>query len=324
MNRSFFPGVFSIGAVAVLWVAYGFVGINLLALLMTLVVAAVYIAGAAELRGYRQDTESFGTALATLQRPPEALGHWIEGLPASLQTAVQLRVEGARVSLPAPTLAPYLVGLLVMLGMLGTFLGMVVTLNGAVFALESTADLQAIRSAFAVPIKGLGLSFGTSVAGVATSAMLGLMVAIVKRERLVQVQVLDHKIAGVLRQFTATYQREQSLHALQEQSQALPRVAEQMQSAMLRMEVLSQQLNDRLQANQDRFHSEAKEVYTGLAQSVDQSLRASVAQSANVAAESIKPVVVAAMAALSEESALQHTRMVTTLQGQLDALTAST
>ena len=46
----------------------------------------------------------------------------------------------------APALAPYLVGLLVLLGMLGTFLGMVVTFKGAVFALEGSTDLQAIRS----------------------------------------------------------------------------------------------------------------------------------------------------------------------------------
>jgi hypothetical protein len=65
-----------------------------------------------------------------------------------------------------------------MLGMLGTFLGMVVTLKGAVFALEGTSDLAAIRAAFATPIKGLGLAFGTSVAGVASSAMLGLMAAL--------------------------------------------------------------------------------------------------------------------------------------------------
>ena len=47
--------------------------------------------------------------------------------------------------LPGPTMAPYLVGLLVLLGMLGTFLGMVVTLKGAVVALDRTTDLPALR-----------------------------------------------------------------------------------------------------------------------------------------------------------------------------------
>ena len=40
----------------------------------------------------------------------------------------------------------------VLLGMLGTFLGMVVTFKGAVFALQASADLQAIRSVLAEPI----------------------------------------------------------------------------------------------------------------------------------------------------------------------------
>jgi len=44
--------------------------------------------------------------------------------------------------------------------LLGTFLGMVVTLNGAVIALEGTTDLQTMRNTLSAPIKGLGLAFG--------------------------------------------------------------------------------------------------------------------------------------------------------------------
>ena len=69
---------------------------------------------------------------------------------------MRLRIEGERVALPGPALTPYLVGLLVMLGMLGTFLGMVVTFKGAVFALEGSSDLQAIRAALAGAHQGPG------------------------------------------------------------------------------------------------------------------------------------------------------------------------
>ena len=323
MNRQLFSSAFVIGGIAILWVAYGFLGANHLALAMTLVVAAAYLAGALELQGYRRDTSAFRSAVAELKRTPDSLTEWLSTLPVSMQTPVRLRVEGMRVGMPGPTMAPFLVGLLVMLGMLGTFLGMVVTLSGAAFALEGTTDLQAVRAAFAVPIKGLGLSFGTSVAGVAASAMLGLMLSIVKRERMIEAQALDGKIAGVLHQFTDAYQREQTLDALKKQSEALPLVADQMQAAMLRMEALSQQLNDRLQLNQERFHIETKEVYTELARSVDQSLRTSMAQSANLAADTIKPVVVAAMAALADESVQQQTRTSSVLQSQLDTLATS-
>jgi hypothetical protein len=122
------------------------------------------------------------TALAAIPDKLSNLVDWLDRLHPSLQNPVRLRIEGERIGLPGPTLTPYLVGLLVMLGMLGTFLGMVVTLNGAVFALEGTTDLQAIRSALAAPVKGLGLAFGTSVAGVAASAMLGLLSALSRRE----------------------------------------------------------------------------------------------------------------------------------------------
>ena len=175
MKKHLFTAAFVLGAAAVVWVGSGFVGANLLALTMTAVIGAVYVFGALELRQFRQATATLATALAAIPEPLPSLNGWLANVHASLQNPVRLRIEGERIGLPGPALTPYLVGLLVMLGMLGTFLGMVVTLNGAVFALEGTTDLQAIRSALAAPIKGLGLAFGTSVAGVAASAMLGLM-----------------------------------------------------------------------------------------------------------------------------------------------------
>ncbi|UUZ55737.1 hypothetical protein LP419_09470 [Massilia sp. H-1] len=126
----------------------------------------------------------------------------MSGVDGSLQHPVRLRIEDERATLPGPSLTPYLVGLLVMLGMLGTFLGMVVTLKGAVFTLEKTADLEAMRSALAVPVKGLGLAFGTSVAGVAASAVLGLMSALCRHERTQAGQLLDAKSATVLSGFS--------------------------------------------------------------------------------------------------------------------------
>lgn len=322
MNRHVFAGTFVLGAMAVAWVAFGFLGSNHLALLMTLVIGAVYGFGAIELHRFRQLTATLAAALNAIPTPLASLDAWLSSIPPSLQNPVRLRIEGERTGLPGPAMTPYLVGLLVMLGMLGTFLGMVVTLNGAVFALEGTTDLQAIRSAFAAPIKGLGLSFGTSVAGVAASAMLGLMSAISRRERMVAAQFLDTKIATVLRSFSLTYQRQETFKALQLQSQALPAMVDQLQTLMAKMESMGQQLNTGLLHNQDSFHKEVKVVYTDLAHSVDQSLRSSLTQSAHAASESIRPVVVAAMAGISQEARLQHERMVEATQAQLDTLAA--
>ena len=322
MNRNVFAGAFFLGAIAVIWVAVGFAGSNHLALLITAVIGAVYGFGALELRRFREVTAASVTALRSIPANLVHLETWLHGIGPSVQNQVRQRIEGERVGLPGPVLTPYLVGLLVMLGMLGTFLGMVVTLKGAVFALEGTTDLQAIRSAFAEPIRGLGLSFGTSVAGVAASAMLGLMSAISRRERLMAAQLLDSKVATDLRCFSLNYQRQESFRALQDQSKALPAVVEQLQQMMTRMEGMSQQLNDRLLGNQEEFHKEVRVVYRELAQAVDQSLRTSLAQSAQAASESIRPVVVAAMSGLSEESRLVHARMVASTQEQLDRLGA--
>ena len=320
MNRHFFTGTFLLGATALGWVGASFLESNLLALLVTAIIAAVYIFGAFELRHFRHATSSLSTALTALPEHLPSLGEWLHRVHPSLRNAVRLRIEGERINLPGPALTPYLVGLLVMLGMLGTFLGMVVTLNGAVFALEGTTDLQAMRSAFSVPIKGLGLAFGTSVAGVASSAMLGLMSAISRRERLMAAQELDSQIATALRGFSLAHQRQETFKIMQSQAQALPEVVSQLQAMMGQMDRLSQQLNDRLLSNQESFHTGVKGVYTELAASVDKSLRDSLTQSAQVAAEAIKPLVEAAMTGIAVEATRMHGRMVNAAQVQLEGL----
>jgi len=322
MNRHLFAGTFLVGALAVVWIATGFFGSNLLALLMTVIIGAVYAFGALELHRFRQATTTLTTALSAIPADLLGLEPWLAGVHPMLQNSVRSRIEGARVGLPGPALTPYLVGLLVMLGMLGTFLGMVVTLNGAVFALEGTTDLQAIRSAFAAPIKGLGLAFGTSVAGVASSAMLGLMSAVSRRERLMAAQLLDTCIATVLRPFSLTHQRQEAYKALQLQSQTLPAVVNQLQTMMETMQGMHQQLHDGLLRNQDSFHKDVKDVYTELASSVDQSLRSSLAEGAQAAGESLKPVLTTAMSDISQQTKLLHERVVAATERQFAELSA--
>ncbi|NVJ12467.1 hypothetical protein HUW63_45805, partial [Myxococcus sp. AM001] len=57
--------VFSVGLAALGWIAGGYlVGGNLLALAVTLVIGAAYVAGALELRRYRQATGTVAQAVA--------------------------------------------------------------------------------------------------------------------------------------------------------------------------------------------------------------------------------------------------------------------
>ncbi|MBQ0921964.1 DUF802 domain-containing protein [Hydrogenophaga aromaticivorans] len=325
MNRStnvpLLIGAFLLGLFAIAWVGFGFIGTSSwLALGMTVAIAVAYLVGVLEIRRFRSASTGLAQALAQLPQPLNSLADWLARVPAPLQNAVRQRVESGRGALPGLSLTPYLIGLLVMLGMLGTFLGMVVTFKGAVFALEGSADLGAIRGALAAPIKGLGISFGTSVAGVASSAMLGLMSAIARRERLDVARALEQHTAGALRPFTAAQHRDDTFAALQRQADALPQVVTQLQALMEQVERRHQQLEEQLTARQDQFHREAAAAYTGLGQSVAQTLNDSLSSSARVASDSIKPVVENAMAAIAQESTRLHERVSAAVQTQLTGL----
>lgn len=321
--------VFLAGLAVVGWIGVGYAGTNPLALAVTLLIGVCYLAGAWELLRYQQATSSLTRAVSGLSEAPGSLGSWLDKLPAGLRNAARLRVEGERVGLPGPALTPYLVGLLVLLGMLGTFLGMVVTLRGTGLALESATDLGAIRASLAAPVKGLGFAFGTSIAGVATSAMLGLLAALCRRERVQAAQLLDGKAATTLRAYTQSYQREESFKLLQRQAEvmqrqaeAMPTLVEQLQAMMKSMAQQSQTLNDRQLASQDVFQGKAEAAYARLASVMEQSMKESVAQSARSAGEALQPVVQATMASLSRETASLQDTVTQAVQQQLDGLTA--
>src|SRR5690606_17036014 len=145
--------------------------------------------------------------------------------------------------------------------MLGSFLGMVGTLRGTGLALESSTDLQAIRASLAAPVQGLGFAFGTSVAGVATSAMLGLLSALLRRERMLAARRLDTQIATTLRIHSQTHQREEELRLLQRQAEIMPVVVDRLQDLMTAMAQQNKTLNEKLVASQDAFHARIETAY---------------------------------------------------------------
>lgn len=213
MSRTLTWGVFTVGLAVVLWVAAGYAATSPLALGVLVLIMAAYLAGVWELRRFERDSIALGQALEALPKTLQELSAWLAGLPPRLRLTVARRIEGERGGLPGPTMAPFLVGLLVLLGMLGTFLGMVVTLKGAVLALDRTTDLPALREALSAPVKGLGLAFGTSVAGVAASAALGLLTALARRFQAQVSQALDMATWGPLREFSAAQQWAQQREA---------------------------------------------------------------------------------------------------------------
>ena len=322
MSRYLNVFVFLAGLAAVCWIGAGYVSSNPLALAVTLLIGACYLAGALELQRYSQATATLARAVTGLSDTPRSLGGWLEPVHPSLRNAVRLRVEGERVALPGPALTPYLVGLLVLLGMFGTLLGMVATLKGTGMALESSTDLEAIRASLAAPVKGLGFAFGTSIAGVATSAMLGLLSALCRRERIGAGQLLDVKIAAPLRIYSQIHQREETFKLLQRQAEVMPTLVDRLQTMMASIERQSLALNERQIASQDAFHGRTEAAYTRLAANVEQSLKSSVADSARAASAALKPVMEATLAGLARETAALHDTVTQAVQRQLDGLSS--
>jgi len=289
---------------------------------VTMLVGACYLAGGFELQRYSQATSTLSRAVAELSEAPPSLGAWLDRSHPSLRHAVRLRIEGERVAMPGPALTPYLVGLLVLLGMLGTLLGMVATLRGTGMALESATDLDAIRTSLAAPVKGLGFAFGTSIAGVATSAMLGLLSTLCRRERIQAAQLLDVKIATTLRIYSLSHQREETFKLLQRQTEMMPTLVDRLQTMMATIEQQSVVLNERQLASLEDFHRKTETAYTGLACAVEQSLKHSVAESVGIAGAALQPVMEATMAGLARETAALHNTVTHAVQQQLDGLSS--
>lgn len=304
MSRLLFATAFFLGTAATVWMGIQFIQASLLGLCVIALVGLVFFIGAAELAHFRRATDSLNQALAATRSPdslpPAALENWLAPIHESLQNAVRLRIEGERVAMPNPVLTPYLVSLLVMLGLLGTFAGMVVTLKGAVVALEGTTNLEAIRAGLTAPIGGLGLAFGTSVAGVAASAMLGLMSTLSRRERMLVARELDRQIPGVFRPFSRVHTRDATYQALQVQSAGLPVVVEKLTWLTDEVSRLHRQMHDTLTQNQTQFNQTVERAFQGLAQDVSEALKTSLSQSARVTGENIRPVLEHAVAELSE------------------------
>ncbi|NUO75503.1 MAG: DUF802 domain-containing protein [Lysobacter sp.] len=322
--------VFLLGLIAVCWIGSGYLLTNPLGLAVTLLIGAGYLAGAWELWRYRQATATLQRGLAELSAPPSRLDDWLAPLDASLRNATRQRIEGQRTALPGPALTPYLVGLLVLLGMLGTLLGMMAMLRGTGLALETATDLQAIRDSLAAPVKGLGFAFGTSIAGVATSAMLGLLSALCRRDRLRVVQLLDAKIAGPLRVHTPAHQREETYALLQRQTELMPALIDGLRTMMANLERQSLASGERQLAQQDAFHVRTEAVYAQLAASVEQSLQRSVTDSVRLASEALQPVMQTTMATMARETtALRDTvhqaveRQLRELSGGFETSTAA-
>src|SRR5690606_20934288 len=147
-----------------------------------------------------------------------------------------------------------------------------------------------------------------------------LMSAIGRRERAEVARQLDARVATDLRPFSLAHQRQATVEALQQQAGALPAVVSQLQSLMEQLERRGQQLDEQLLARQTHFLDTSSAAYSGLALSVEQSLRHSLDASARAAGEHLNTAIEQAMGAIAQESARQHERVSSLVQSQMQAL----
>lgn len=348
MQKRVFEGVVVLGLLAILGIGTLHASANPAVLAVCALIALVYLYGGIELLRFRRATASLDTATRALTAPPEDLDAWLQGLDASLRSAVRLRIAGERVALPAPMLPAYLSGVLVLLGMLGTLLGMMMTLRGTGLALETAVDLQAIRDSLAAPVKGLGHAFGTSIAGISGSAALGVLTALCKRERLAVARALDTAIAGPMRGFGRAQREDAVWQQLQAQGMQLPALVAQLQTlaetldqrdatAREHQQALQQALlngSEAMQAQQlarqEAFLSRSEAAQLQLANAVQGALVAGIAQAGQAAQALLQPVVEATLGGIAQSARSLHGEVAQALQGQaretgtaLQAATAS-
>jgi hypothetical protein len=90
--------------------------------------------------------------------------------------SIAMRLDEAR------DISRYMTGLLVFLGLLGTFWGLIATVGsvgGVIQGLKATGDaasmFDSLRQGLAAPLSGMGISFSSSLFGLAGSLVLGFL-----------------------------------------------------------------------------------------------------------------------------------------------------
>ncbi|MCL2438975.1 MAG: hypothetical protein FWD15_00505 [Alphaproteobacteria bacterium] len=98
-------------------------------------------------------------------------GHGYMDMGAAEKVAAALR---ARVSGFGYT-SKYIAGILVFIGLLGTFWGLLVSVGAAGTAVSGGADLEAVRRGILAPIGGMRVAFSTSLFGLGLSLAVGFL-----------------------------------------------------------------------------------------------------------------------------------------------------
>lgn len=217
-----------------------YAGVDAVALAVCVGMAVVLVLGMIELARVAKETDALRAELAAL--PSDADVTLLDRVSPELRSLLHARLERVALPLPTAVFTPYFVGLLVMLGLLGTFLGLFETLRGTHVVLGGSGDVDALRQGLIQPMQGLMRSFGTSAAGVTGSAMLGLASVFGRRataELSRQVHVI---VAGALASASPAERQLAAITTLAEQGRSLPDAAKALATATSELTALRAEL----------------------------------------------------------------------------------
>ncbi len=219
---------------------------------------------------------------AARRRGVEALKQNPQGpMPEALKDWSEAALQGRPLWSKGLDFTTYLIGLVVLFGMLGTFLGLVETLSGARSLLTSNPDLESLRAGLLEPFAGLTRAFGTSIAGVSASGALGLSAVLVRRDAdRVRQQFLAF-VSHDWRDRTPEGQQQEALALLTQSSQLWPKAAETLGKALEKIELLGAKLDERSAQQKGASEALQKALVSQLERGINEGLLQSISQFAD-------------------------------------------
>ena len=281
------------------------------------VIAAAFLGGIAELWLRARSAERLAAEVDALSRA----GAGPDAVEAAESPGLREIVAGWRtgrvVGPPAAGFTPYLVSLVVMVGLLGTFMGFVDTLAGARAAISGSADLETLKAGLAQPLGGLGRAFGVSLAGVSASAALGAAAAFARRIEVSAYAAARRLVSGALADRAPTARQLVALEALSAQADALPRAAEALSQVVARLEALG----PALEAAQTRGAAQLSSTLHDSVRALQAEISAGFQQSTSSARDAMAHLGDVAAERLAASGAEAFERWTTALDARFEALT---
>jgi hypothetical protein len=274
-------------------------GTDRLALMLVLLIGAGLALGIYELAMRARRALRFAREIDALPRTPSEQD--LDALSPEVASVLRARIAGVPSASASQPYAAYLLGLLVMIGLLGTFMGLFESLRGAREALGSSGDVAALRAALGAPMTGLARAFGTSAAGVSASAVLGLALVVVRRGEARNAAALANYSAGPLASLTVARRTLDALEAIAKQGAMLPTASEAITRGANAMSDVARDVGAALQQTTVTIGDDLRAV----ASAVRDDLRGASEASARAVASAVKPSLESAVTRVLESSAAQ-------------------